>query len=74
MQLAELQKRFVDLEVAKGSEIATSRLNPEYIYVADPLGNIMLRYPVIRDKDSAFVKGKDILYDLKKLLRMSRIG
>ncbi len=74
VQLAELQKRFVDLEVAKGSAIASSRLNPEYIYIADPLGNIMLRYPVIKDKDSAFVKGKDILYDLKKLLRMSRIG
>ena len=72
--LSSLQERFVDLEISKGETIADNRLSPDYIYVADPLGNIMLRYPIIRDKENAFIKGKDILYDLKKLLRMSRIG
>ncbi len=37
------------------------------IYIIDPLGNLMMRYP-----DNATSKG--ILKDLKKLLRVSRIG
>lgn len=72
--IATTQQRFVNLEIASGQAIQSSELSPDFIYVADPLGNIMMRYPVIRDKNNAFIKGNDILYDLKKLLRMSRIG
>ena len=69
-----LQERFVDIEIASGKAIAELNLSADYIYVADPLGNIMLRYPIIADRDAAFVKGNDIYFDLKKLLRISRIG
>ena len=37
------------------------------IYIVDPLGNLMMRYP-----DNATSRG--VLKDLKKLLRVSRIG
>ena len=41
--------------------------SPDYIYLVDPLGNLMLRFP--RDPDpSRMVK------DLQRLLRASRIG
>ncbi len=69
-----LKERFVDIEIAHGNAIAQLNLSADYIYVADPLGNIMLRYPIIADRDAAFVKGNDIYFDLKKLLRISRIG
>lgn len=71
---ASLSERFVDLEIARGKAISEMNLSADYIYVADPLGNIMLRYPIIADKDAAFLKGNDIYFDLKKLLRISRIG
>jgi len=38
-----------------------------YIYLVDPLGNLMMRYP--RDPDPA-----KLLKDLQRLLRYSRIG
>ena len=38
-----------------------------YIYISDPLGNLMMSYP-------ADINPKGILKDLKKLLRASRIG
>lgn len=40
---------------------------PQYIYLADPLGNLMMRFP----RDSGM---KAIHTDLKKLLKLSRIG
>ena len=38
-----------------------------YIYLVDPLGNLMMRYP--RDPDPA-----KLVKDLQRLLRYSRIG
>jgi hypothetical protein len=40
---------------------------PDHIYVVDPLGNLMLRFP--RDPDPS-----KILKDLQRLLKYSRIG
>lgn len=73
-KLAMLKERFVELEFASGNSITGTRLSEQFIYIADPIGNIMLRYPVISDKEGAFLKGKEILQDLKKLLKISRIG
>lgn len=73
-KIQELQERFVDLEIATGKSFSGTRLSMDYIYIADPLGNIMLRYPRITDKEGAFLKGKEILKDLKKMLKISRIG
>ena len=69
-----LVERFVNLNIVTGKPLANSALSADYIYIADPLGNIMLRYPLIKDKEQAFLKGKNIFQDLKKLLRISRIG
>ena len=43
------------------------RLNPGTVYLIDPLGNLMMQYP-------ADVTAKEVLDDLKRLLRVSRIG
>jgi len=72
-QLNSLQQRFVDLRVIKGRENTDSALSVDYIYIADPVGNIMLRYPVVETKEQVFLKGKDILKDLKKMLKLSRL-
>lgn len=39
----------------------------EWIYLVDPLGNLLMRYPVT-------VNPSDVLKDLKKLLKLSQIG
>jgi len=43
------------------------RLQPHRVYLVDPLGNLMMEYP-------AHVPAKEVLDDLKRLLRVSRIG
>jgi cytochrome oxidase Cu insertion factor (SCO1/SenC/PrrC family) len=43
------------------------RPDRDNIYLVDPLGNLMMRFPLEDD-------ARDILLDLKKLLKLSRIG
>jgi hypothetical protein len=45
-----------------------------FIYLADPIGNVILKYPVPTNRKQAIERGKDILTDLKKLLKASQIG
>ena len=44
------------------------------IYIMDPLGFIMLSYPAIADEKESILKGKDLVKDLKRLLKVSKIG
>jgi len=44
------------------------------IFIADTQHNIVLRYPVTPDQQQAIMDSRDILADLKKLLKLSRIG
>lgn len=46
---------------------ALATLPPRQLYIMDPLGNVVLRYPMNPDR-------KGMLGDLKKLLKLSRIG
>jgi cytochrome oxidase Cu insertion factor (SCO1/SenC/PrrC family) len=49
------------------SEFPASTSPTDYIYVVDPLGNLMLRFP--RDPDP-----RKMLRDISRLLRASRVG
>ncbi|AYA66309.1 MULTISPECIES: hypothetical protein [unclassified Alteromonas] len=44
------------------------------ILLVDTLNNAMLRYPTFTDKQMAIQHSRDILADVKKLLKLSRIG
>ncbi|NMH60736.1 hypothetical protein HCJ96_11930 [Alteromonas sp. MYP5] len=55
----------------ESSELNTSG---EEILLVDTLNNAMLRYQVYDDKQEAVMASRDILADLKKLLKLSRIG
>ncbi len=44
------------------------------IFIADTLGNVILRYPLSTEQQQAVLKSRDILADLRKLLKLSRIG
>ena len=46
----------------------------EGIYIVDALGNVILTYPLHGDKQQAVMGSRDILADMRKLLKLSRIG
>lgn len=44
------------------------------IFIADTLNNVFLRYPLQIDKEQAILHSRDILSDMRKVLKLSRIG
>ncbi|MGB2426366.1 MAG: hypothetical protein ACPH9N_01670 [Alteromonas sp.] len=44
------------------------------IFLVDTLNNAMLRYPLQEQQEQAVMDSRDMLADLKKLLKLSRIG
>ncbi|MFT2092169.1 hypothetical protein [Paraglaciecola sp. 2405UD69-4] len=44
------------------------------IFIADTLNNIILRYPVYDNKEDAILHSRDMLFDIRKVLKLSRIG
>jgi hypothetical protein len=46
----------------------------DVIFVADTLNNVILRYSLYTDPQEAVLHSRDILLDLKRLLKLSRIG
>ena len=61
------------LAALDGTKVTSFRLEgfpgsaPDHIYVVDPLGNLMMRFP--RDPDPS-----RIIKDLQRLLKLSRVG
>lgn len=61
----------VDKAFARVTKNASSAGN---LYVMDPMGWMMLFYTAEADEKTSIIKAEDILMDLKKLLKDSRIG
>jgi hypothetical protein len=49
-------------------------LPSDYIYLVDPLGNIFMRYPLVKDKAEAVTRSKDMRTDILRLYKYSRLG
>jgi len=59
---------YLALEVFLDKEVDASQATKgSYVFIADPLGNVMMYYTLENS-------GGDMLYDLKKLLKVSNIG
>lgn len=66
LHLVEVSERALNQAIA-ADDSAT-------ILLVDTLNNAMLRYPVSGDRQTAIQRSRDILADVKKLLKLSRIG
>lgn len=66
----ELLKR----ALAPALQTETNAIEAGRIYIMDPWGFIMLSYPAVADEQESILKGKDLLKDLKRMLKVSRIG
>ncbi|WAJ69946.1 hypothetical protein [Catenovulum adriaticum] len=51
-----------------------AKLSKNYVYIADPLGQIILRYPISLKREENLIAAKHLLADLRKLLKLSRVG
>lgn len=49
-------------------------LPANFIYLVDPLGNIMMRYPLVKDEKNAAEKSQGLRRDILRLFKYSRLG
>jgi len=49
-------------------------LPANYIYLVDPLGNIFMRYPLVKSKPQAIERSKQLRKDILHLFKYSRLG
>ncbi|RUO78661.1 hypothetical protein [Pseudidiomarina taiwanensis] len=49
-------------------------LPADQIFIIDPLGNVILHYPLHQDEEAMRMEAKSVLSDLRKLLKLSRVG
>ena len=54
--------------------LAKNILENSQVYIVDPLGNVVLSHKIPSDVESLSSFGKQILADMKKLLKYSRVG
>lgn len=53
---------------------ALGQLPSEQLFIIDPLGNVMLHYPLHAEEEKMRLEAKDMMSDLKTLLKLSKIG
>ncbi|GAB2688111.1 hypothetical protein [Aliiglaciecola aliphaticivorans] len=77
IELTDMQ-RHPNIKVLKTDEQNVNNLfkdeSADGIFIADTLGNVILKYPIKQQQEDAIQQSRDILADLRKLLKLSRIG
>lgn len=71
-ELGVLKEKFWKFDLL--SAASKDRLHSDEIYVSDPLGNVILKYPTPKSDAEVLSVGKAMLSDLRKLLKYSRVG
>ncbi|MGS0674041.1 hypothetical protein [Shewanella sp. 0m-4] len=63
-----------DFVTATPSKALSQLLDQQELVIVDPLGSLVMSYPVAEDHQAQIMQGKALVADLRKLLKLSRIG
>ncbi|MCL1138175.1 hypothetical protein [Shewanella pneumatophori] len=63
-----------DFVTATPSTELSQLLNQQQLVIVDPLGSLVMSYPIASDHQAQIMQGKALVADLRKLLKLSRIG
>ena len=64
----------IPFETAKVSTSLGEMLNQQQMIIVDPLGSLIMRYPSVSGRDNQILQGKALVSDLRKMLKLSRVG
>ncbi|MEI6860390.1 MAG: hypothetical protein V5788_11630 [Shewanella sp.] len=63
-----------DFETTRANDAMIKMLDRQQIIVVDPLGSLVMRYPAVNGIDKQIMQGKSLIADLRKMLKLSRVG
>jgi len=58
----------------KASAEMIDMLNDQQMIIVDPLGSLVMRYPKVAGRAKQILQGKSLVSDLRKMLKLSRVG
>lgn len=61
-------------DTAKANGAMIKMLDSQQMIVVDPLGSLVMRYPAVNGLDRQIMQGKSLIADLRKMLKLSRVG
>lgn len=64
----------IELEMVKVNAAFTEIVHQHEYVIVDPLGQLVMRYPQVDEEEQLIPQSKDLLADLRKLLKLSRVG
>ncbi len=73
-KVREFNGSFLLLKDQENVNEVFQNIDIDAIFISDTLHNVVLRYPTTANEEQAIMDSRDILADLKKLLKLSRIG
>ena len=72
--LAALDESTFSFTTAKASEAMSQMLTQQEIIIVDPLGSLVMRYQQVEEEQAQIMLGKALIADLRKMLKLSRVG
>lgn len=77
-QLQTLNQKYPAIKMLQVSQQIVNNVfkdvGADGIFIVDTLDNVILRYPLQQEQQQAVLHSREILADLRKLLKLSRIG
>ncbi|WP_192021884.1 hypothetical protein [Shewanella sp. WPAGA9] len=64
----------VPFATAQASPQLTSMMEKQQLIIVDPLGSLVMQYPGIAGEEENIAQGKSMISDLRKMLKLSRVG
>ncbi|WP_210446727.1 hypothetical protein [Vibrio crassostreae] len=63
-----------DLSLLTGGDQLSTEFSPASIVIIDPLGQLVMEYKSVSDPSQLVGQSKGMIHDLRKLLKLSRVG
>ena len=70
----EQLSEYANVHTLSVSRAPITNLEQKSVYIVDTLNNAMLYYQIDGDRNKAVMESRSMLADIKKLLKLSRIG
>ncbi len=64
----------MDFAILEVNDAFTQVVQDHEYVIVDPLGQLVMRYPQVQSQDQLVQQSKGLLADLRKLLKLSRVG
>ena len=69
-----LSKLNIQFETIQANPSLSKLLTQQQLIIVDPLGNLIMQYTAVEGREANISQGKALIADLRKMLKLSRVG